>query len=239
MEDLGLLARASTEMNDITRDFRGYHRLMAASSFADMTSRIRKDLHRTNFALYTPSDIGLIGTVAMYINMYGDQQLGQDLGSLFTDLFSYIMESNSLCEEKPENPGKDKEVTQAPEVTKTEDNQEIDRGLKTQAQAKEKTQSELVSGRERILDEARKCICGHRTTDYGKPENSFGIIAGFWTEYLRGRSPDTPEISAADVTMMMALLKIARIAGGTATHDSFVDLAGYAACGGEIAEEEK
>lgn len=35
--------------------------------------------------------------------------------------------------------------------------------------------------------------------------------------------------------MMMALLKIARIKTGTATEDSFVDLAGYAACGAEIA----
>jgi len=35
--------------------------------------------------------------------------------------------------------------------------------------------------------------------------------------------------------MMMALLKIARIRTGTATEDSFVDLAGYAACGAEIA----
>lgn len=34
--------------------------------------------------------------------------------------------------------------------------------------------------------------------------------------------------------MMMALLKIARIATGQAKSDSFVDLAGYAACGGEI-----
>jgi len=34
---------------------------------------------------------------------------------------------------------------------------------------------------------------------------------------------------------MMALLKIARIRTGTATEDSFVDLAGYAACGAEIA----
>ena len=34
--------------------------------------------------------------------------------------------------------------------------------------------------------------------------------------------------------MMMALLKIARISTGTGTDDSFVDLAGYAACGAEI-----
>lgn len=35
---------------------------------------------------------------------------------------------------------------------------------------------------------------------------------------------------------MMALLKVARIATGSST-DSFVDLAGYAACAGEIATE--
>ena len=39
--------------------------------------------------------------------------------------------------------------------------------------------------------------------------------------------------------MMMALLKIARIKSGTATEDSYIDLAGYAACGGEIATGRK
>lgn len=43
-------------------------------------------------------------------------------------------------------------------------------------------------------------------------------------------------IDATDVAMMMALLKIARIAGGSGTRDSFIDLAGYAACGGECAD---
>jgi len=41
------------------------------------------------------------------------------------------------------------------------------------------------------------------------------------------------------VAMMMALLKIARIRTGTATEDSFVDLAGYAACGAEIASKNR
>lgn len=39
--------------------------------------------------------------------------------------------------------------------------------------------------------------------------------------------------------MMMALLKIARIKNGGGTGDSFVDLAGYAACGGELNAIEK
>ena len=82
--------------------------------------------------------------------------------------------------------------------------------------------------RSEILHEAEKCVCGQREQDYGSPENNFGVIASFWTTYL------CHEVTAKDVAMMMALLKIARIKTGTATEDSFVDLAGYAACGGEI-----
>lgn len=44
-------------------------------------------------------------------------------------------------------------------------------------------------------------------------------------------------ITAKDVAAMMGLLKVARIATGSSP-DSFVDLAGYAACAGEIATKE-
>lgn len=83
--------------------------------------------------------------------------------------------------------------------------------------------------RAEILQTAEKMVCGHREHDYGSPENSFQAIADLWSAYLE------EEVTALDVAMMMALLKIARIKTGTATEDSFVDLAGYAACGGEIA----
>lgn len=82
-----------------------------------------------------------------------------------------------------------------------------------------------------ILRAAEKCVCGQREQDYGSPENNFEIIAGFWTAYKS--VPFTPN----DVAMMMALLKIARIKSGGGTTDSFVDLAGYAACGGELVTE--
>lgn len=83
--------------------------------------------------------------------------------------------------------------------------------------------------RPEILQRAEQCVCGHREHEYGSPENNFQIIADLWTAY-KGVN-----FNALDVSMMMALLKIARIKSGTATEDSFVDLAGYAACGGEIA----
>ena len=84
--------------------------------------------------------------------------------------------------------------------------------------------------REKILNEARECVSGQRQLDYGTPEDNFSIIANLWSAYT-GSS-----ISALDVAMMMALLKIGRIKNGGGTGDSFVDLAGYAACGAEIKE---
>lgn len=84
-----------------------------------------------------------------------------------------------------------------------------------------------------ILNEAEKCVCGQREEDYGSPEDNFKIIAELWSAYKK------VEFSPVDVSMMMALLKIARISTGTATKDSFVDLAGYAACGGEIKFKEE
>lgn len=80
-----------------------------------------------------------------------------------------------------------------------------------------------------ILHKAEHCVCGQRESDHGRPEENFSVIAGLWSAYKGA------EFSPLDVAMMMALLKIARIKTGTAAEDSFVDLAGYAACGGEIA----
>lgn len=92
-----------------------------------------------------------------------------------------------------------------------------------------------------VLEKARACVCGEREEDYGSPEDSFGCIAELWEAYLRAAciAPNAVvTVTPADVAMLMALLKIARVGtsfvGGTA--DSFVDLAGYAACGAECAE---
>lgn len=82
--------------------------------------------------------------------------------------------------------------------------------------------------REKILEEAKKCVCGQREQDYGKPEDSFRMIANLWTDY------SGVPFSASDVAVMMALLKIARLSFSRNHIDSWVDLAGYAACGGEI-----
>lgn len=92
--------------------------------------------------------------------------------------------------------------------------------------------------RAEVLHRAEQCVCGQREQDYGTPEDNFETIAEFWITYLNRACVDEEGcvyIDATDVAMMMALLKIARIVGGACTRDSFIDLAGYAACGGECA----
>lgn len=87
-----------------------------------------------------------------------------------------------------------------------------------------------------ILHAAEKCVCGEREQDYGTPEDNFETIAGLWETYLSRACVDEAGgvfIDANDVAMMMALLKIARIAAGGGKADSWIDLAGYAACGAE------
>lgn len=87
-----------------------------------------------------------------------------------------------------------------------------------------------------ILHAAEKCVCGQRETDYGTPEDNFKAIAELWSVYLDRISVGkygNMIVDEKDVAVMMALLKIARIARGGGKADSWIDLAGYAACGAE------
>ena len=92
-----------------------------------------------------------------------------------------------------------------------------------------------------ILDEAKQYICRDREHEYGTPEDNFSTIGYLWSTYLRAAHPDLAKvlplngITPKDVAVMMSLLKVARIATGKNSTDSFVDLAGYAALAGEIA----
>lgn len=90
--------------------------------------------------------------------------------------------------------------------------------------------------RDEILSAAQKCVSGDREQDYGSPENNFDTIARMWAAYLRAVRMARGEfrVTAKDVAAMLALLKIARIGSGHAKEDNWIDLAGYAACGGEI-----
>lgn len=87
--------------------------------------------------------------------------------------------------------------------------------------------------RKRVLKEAEKCVCGHREQDYGTPEDNFSRIAEFWATY-KG-----VEFSPIDVAIMMALLKVARIANNPGHMDNYVDGCGYFCVGGELSASER
>ena len=84
-----------------------------------------------------------------------------------------------------------------------------------------------MNERTSVLEDASSLINGQRQSDYGTPAENFQCIADMWSAYL-GR-----EVSPADVTNMMALLKIARLRNGY-HRDSFVDGCGYLALGAEL-----
>lgn len=88
--------------------------------------------------------------------------------------------------------------------------------------------------RDEILQSAITAVCADRNEDYGEPEQNFGAIAEFWTDYLTRLFDHVTPISRQDVANMMILFKLGRLTSGKGTVDSYVDIAGYAACGGEM-----
>ena len=84
--------------------------------------------------------------------------------------------------------------------------------------------------REEVLDQAKGLIIGDRNAQYGEPTQDFARTADMWTAYTG--YPFKPH----DVAAMQALLKLSRIAWSPGKDDSWIDVAGYAACGAECAE---
>lgn len=101
----------------------------------------------------------------------------------------------------------------------------------------------MTTGKKEILDEAIQTVAG-RGKSYGSVAANFGAIARLWNAHLMNRYADgyggdttiaIPTLDGQDVSLMMTLMKIARLENDTSHHDSWVDIAGYSACGGELA----
>lgn len=80
-----------------------------------------------------------------------------------------------------------------------------------------------------VLDKAIQTVCDEHKDAYGNVEDNFSLIAMLWGDYMQ------VAITDEDVAMMMCLLKIARTKTGDLKEDNYVDIAGYAACGAEVA----
>lgn len=100
----------------------------------------------------------------------------------------------------------------------------------------------------KILQDAIE-IVGCRGLVYGTPEDNFKRIARRWNLHIVNRYglcyPDgigargPLEFDETDVAVMMTDLKLARIENEPEHRDSWVDVCGYGACGGAIAEQRR
>ncbi len=100
--------------------------------------------------------------------------------------------------------------------------------------ASEKPNLSGVSDRERCLAQAREYITKDRTNTYGSAEDNFGNIARILNSlgFMRG---DSQAITSDDVAVMMIAVKLARLMNSPGHDDSWIDIAGYAACGMQTA----
>ncbi len=84
-----------------------------------------------------------------------------------------------------------------------------------------------MTDRQQLLNDAAVLIHGDRNKTYDTPTKNFERIAQLWSAYL------DHEVSVADVAVLNVLQKIARLMHTPGHYDSWVDIAGYAACGHE------
>lgn len=80
-----------------------------------------------------------------------------------------------------------------------------------------------------ILEQATQAVTVDRAATHGRVERSFADLAAIWSVRL-GRP-----VSPAQVALMLVDLKVVRAWGNPGHADNWIDIAGYAACGGEIA----
>ena len=84
---------------------------------------------------------------------------------------------------------------------------------------------------ESICLEAYRIQGGDRQQDYGSPAKNFEDIAGLWNSYISATGRD--KLEARDVAHMMILMKVSRNIHKP-KRDNWVDMAGYAQCGGKV-----
>ena len=80
-----------------------------------------------------------------------------------------------------------------------------------------------------IYDQARHLTSTERQAQYGAPEDNLGRIGALWSAYL-GK-----DLSAHDVAVMMALVKIGRISSGVTVRDNYVDAVAYIGLADQLA----
>lgn len=100
--------------------------------------------------------------------------------------------------------------------------------------ADDKDRGSAKSLRTDLLEEANQLVTGDRNNSYGEPHQDFARSAGALTA-LGYRGPDGRELQAHDIAIIISTVKMSRLMWSPLKRDSWVDIAGYAACGYEAA----
>lgn len=91
--------------------------------------------------------------------------------------------------------------------------------------------------RAQFLARAEQTICRDRQDIHGNPENTFALIAQYWSTFLSEEAEKQITICGADVAAMMTLFKIARMQVNPFHNDNIVDGLGYLAIAGELLDQ--
>ena len=89
-----------------------------------------------------------------------------------------------------------------------------------------------LAPREVTLDDASNLISVDRDAEYGPAQESFARIATIWTAIFGFH------VTEKQVALAMSGVKMARLAYQHDHRDSWVDMAGYAALGSEVIEQD-
>lgn len=99
------------------------------------------------------------------------------------------------------------------------------------------------SPREELLLGAVEAVTKQRNNQYGPPTQDFDRTAALWTILFNTHQPgdtwETVPFTSSDVAIGMIALKLSRLTWDPKNKDSWMDIAGYAACGYETTLEEE
>lgn len=101
---------------------------------------------------------------------------------------------------------------------------------------KQKLDAKTEPVRAATLAEARHLICGDRNNQYGPPGQDFLRTANILTSLGYGKGDSNEVLDPHDVAVIMIALKLSRLMWSSKKRDSWVDVAGYAGCGAEVAD---